>query len=125
METLINKTEKNDLKRVLRFFTLLFSFLVLFTINVSANETGTKSSLPSVKEETGATLADAQKDASRQNYLNYVLMGIGLVIIFGISWFTRSGKKKTGDSGISEKNPMVKYRHSSHDKRYGTNRSRG
>ena len=123
METLLKKPEKGR-KATLRYGALLFLFMLLFTFNaISAVSAGTP--LISAEDAESAALAEAQKEAENQTILNYILMGVGIVIVIGVSWFTGIGKKKKPGTETQERHHVVKNQHSSHDKRYGSNRQRG
>lgn len=149
METIIRKSEKNGWKRSLRSCALLFSLTVVFTINdlgnpISANNStaaakdaknkntnnirqtwnGTAWVAANQEDENAAALAKALKDADHDTMMNYLYMALGIGVIFALAWFTRTGKKKDGSHQATEGHHIIKHHHSSHDKRYGTNKSR-
>ena len=120
METIRIKSEKNGKGRSLKSWTLLFSFMVLFVINVMGT-INTENSLPSAKDDEQATIAATQ----HQELMNYIYMGLGFAVILGVAWFTVAGKKKKTSNEVTEKNHVIKHLHSTYNKRYGSSRSHG
>ena len=120
METLIKKSEKNGKRRSLKTSVLLFSFMVLFIINV-IGAINTENSLALSKEDEKAAVAQAQ----HEEFMGYIYMALGFGAILGVAWFTVVGKKKKTGNSEKEKSPVIKqHQLSSYDKRYGS-RSRG
>ena len=108
METFIEKSSKSDIKSRLRTTSLLLMFTVL-------------SALQSMAQSDALT--EAQKKAEQQNFMNYVFMAVGFVVIIAIAWF--SVKKKIGETGTHHHPPHHHHHpHSSNDKRYGTHHAR-
>ena len=119
METL-KETKKNGKEKSLKSCALLFSFMVLFTINVMGT-INTENSLPSSKDDEKAAIAELQ----HQEFMNYIYMALGFGVILGVAWFTVVGKRKKVTPKDVEKNHVINHRHSTYEKRYGANRSHG
>lgn len=124
METLRKKTTKTAPQNFIRSCILFLSFMVLFTINVMGSGLSNQSSTPAAKDDgSAASIEQGRKDSERQMVINYILMALGLGVIFGVSWFTRSDKKKNGSADESEKHHHpAKHQHSSYEKRYGSSK---
>ncbi len=127
METLVKKSQKNGLKRTLRFCTLLFSFVVFFAISAVANDISAKNATPPTEEEEAASLENKRKEAIRQTYLSYVYIASAVVFVIALALFTsRSKKKGKGNSNTAEHphHTIKSQQHSSHDQKYGASRHR-
>lgn len=120
METLMKKNKKNGREKSLKSCALLFSFMVLFTINVMGT-VNAGISLPSSKDDEKVAIAELQ----HQELMNYIYMALGFGVILGVAWFTVIGKKKRATPEDVEKNHVIKHRHSTYEKRYGASRSHG
>ena len=106
METFIEKSSNINMKGVLKP-SLLFMFMLLSVLQGMAES---------------QELAEAQKNAEHQNFLSYVFMVMGFVVIIAIAWF--SVKKKAGETTTHHHHHPHHHHHSSHDKRYGTHHAK-
>jgi hypothetical protein len=149
METQLNKSEKKCRKASMGYCALFFLFMVPFTINVLGDTISAKNSSPAgkdsnnskigdsrqvwngtawvdaVQENDSAAVAKLAKEEAHQALMNYIYMGLGLVVIFGASWFAVVGKKGKGGHEGEEKSHVVKHHHSTFAKKYGTGKARG
>lgn len=115
METLIKKSEKNGVKSNWSSYSLLFSFIVLFAINSMAQ--GDVSS--------AETALETQKNLAHKEFMSYVYMALGFLLIIGIALFSVLKKKKGGNDTIQGPPAVKHHLHSSYDKKYGSRHARG
>lgn len=116
METLTKKTEKRGVKSNWSSYSLLFSFIVLFAIN----------SMAQGDENSAELLLETQKNNAHKEFMSYVYMVVGFLLVIGIALFSVLKKKKGGNNDTIQGPPSVKHHHhSSYDKKYGSRHARG
>ena len=116
----MKKIEKKGKGKSLKSCALLFSFMVLFTVNVMGT-INTENPASSSKVDEKAAIAELQ----HQELMTYIYMALGFGVILGVAWFTVVGKKKKARPQDAEKSHAINHRHSTYEKRYRANRSRG
>lgn len=112
METLTKKSEKKGIKSNWSFYSLLFSFIVLFAINSMAQDDANSAEL----------LLETQKNNAHKEFMSYVYMAVGFVAVIGIALFSVLKKKKGGNDTIQGPPAAKHHHHSSYDKKYGSSR---
>ena len=122
MKTLENKIQKNVGKSNWRFYSFLFSFMVLFVINTMAQSNDNTAKNLSTGITTSTT--DVQKDRANQEFMSYVYMGIGIVVILGLALLGVAKKKRNGNDPSVNSHVVKHHHHHHHDKRYGTGHAR-
>lgn len=115
METLTKKSEKKAVKSNWSSYSLLFSFIVLFVINsVAQGDAGSTE-----------TALETQKNLAHKEFMSYVYMAVGFLLVIGIALFSVLKKKKGGNDTIQGPPAVKHHHHSSYDKRYGSRHARG